>query len=323
VSGAIVLWSLEQSERLLQQQQAPSNGDMGITPTTANSSFREDDENVNGDEMNDDDDDDGSSYSVLSRQSIPEAYRTVDASVYQSVSFQMDELHLDEDDDDDDNEYDFDNRKNRRDIERNPQPPYNNMSLYGGRNNKSSSSSSARYTTSNATGVLNSMNPTTTITMKSMIRMGIRMNLGSIIYCGLISPISEVIHTNIQYMDYLRQQRQRYRQQQQQQNNGSNSSRTGGFQGMIIGSSTISGSSDTITNTYYRIGRIVSIVRYWVQYHNDLPMSHVATYYKSYLRATRDVTSIIEESGTLFLNLFFYFVARDILLSVSRIVSIA
>ena len=125
--------------------------------------------------------------------------------------------------------------------------------------------------------------------MKSMIRMGLRMNLGSIIYCGMISPLSQWIHTHMQYIDFIRQQRQQYRQQQSIHNSGS----SGGFQGMRIGQA---GDSST---TPYRIAMIVSMLRRMAQYYNDLPMSHVATYYKSFIRATRDVTLIIQESGTL------------------------
>ena len=280
VSGAILLWSMEQSERLqqlqLQQQSSnntnhgndiPSKGGMVTTPPTTTTTS-------NSTGSMDENEDDGSS--ILSRQSIPEAYRTVDASVYQSVSFQMDDLHLDDDDD-----FDNDIEMNQRRVDQNQ--PY--MYLNSTERNKSSSRSriiSNGYITTSTT---NHATSNATITMKSMIRMGIRMNLGSIIYCGLVSPISQWIHTNIQYIDFIRQQQQQ----------GSNSSRrTGGFQGMMIGQNA-AGDSGTIS---YRIAMILSIIRHWVQYHNDLPMTHVATYYKSYLRATRDVTLIVQESGT-------------------------
>ena len=291
VSGAILLWSMEQSERLeqLQDQQqqqhsnyhisnvSTSNGGIGASATTGSAVDHQEE-----------DEDDVSS--ILSRQSIPEAYRTVDASVYQSVSFQMDDLQLDDDDfdDDDDDDDHLNYNSNSIDVEANQrrmnqnQPSY--MFLNGNGRNRSQ-----RLTSTTMPNLHQHTNISASITMKSMIRMGVRMNLGSIIYCGMISPLSQWIHTHMQYIDFIRQQRQQYRQQQSIHNSGS----SGGFQGMRIGQA---GDSST---TPYRIAMIVSMLRRMAQYYNDLPMSHVATYYKSYIRATRDVTLIIQESGTL------------------------
>ena len=67
----------------------------------------------------------------------------------------------------------------------------------------------------------------------------------------------------------------------------------GGFQGMQIGAG--AGNGGVVAVIWSRIN---IVARGFVRQHSDLAMTHVAAYYKGYVRAARDVATIIEESGT-------------------------
>jgi hypothetical protein len=312
ISAAIMFWSMEQTDRLNQLEQQQQQQLVPQDGIVQSAKLEPDANNDNDNDV----EDDGSIVSRRSRTSssnyIPEAYRTVDASVYQSVAFDLEDILVqDENDDDDhflwDEEGEYDRQRQQQQQGRSY---LNNNNTY--RKNGSYAASRTTATRPNGMGLFNNgtftatstNNSNTTITMKSIIGTGLRVSFGSIVRCGMVSGLSQWIYIHMQYWDHLHQPN-RSRPPNSSSATIANNTSLGGFQGMVIESSSNnsgrSGSSTmtTLANTFlHHFELLQSQICQFVQSHNDLPMTHVATYYKSYHRASRDITWIIQESGT-------------------------
>jgi hypothetical protein len=210
---------------------------------------------------------------------IPEAYRTADASIYQSVlDFEDDGI---EDDDQDAFEYGFSSRSNNSIDE----DDYNRAVPRHGHNNN--------------------MNLSQKATVKSFFLSGIGVSFGSVAQCGLLGGPAQFVWCQLRKVDATRTAIVHRLQQQPRdfqpnravsmvmgvagvQANG------GGFRGMQIGQNSMDGTS--VLQRLLNKGNVMA--RAFVRSHSDLAMSHVAAYYKSYKRAALDVSHLVEQAGT-------------------------
>lgn len=213
---------------------------------------------------------------------IPEAYRTVDASVYQSVLSLEDVL---DDDDEDDDVVDGNaglemNHNDDRRWQHSRQSPHQLQS-----NNRNASTAQQHH----------QQHPRQTV--KSILWTGVTINFGAIAHCGMLGGLAQLIWSQIRRVEAA---------SATSRNNGPLGVRSGDggeqFQGMAIGTS--SGSNDSMVNQLWT--RAIILARSFVRLHSDLAMTHVAAYYKGYARAARDVAMIIDETGTFAIKLFWY-----------------
>lgn len=212
---------------------------------------------------------DGTRSVESSGNSIPEAYRTVDASVYQSV-LDMDDA-LDDDYDDLDGEvvgearaaFDGTNRHHRR------------AGTAGGSSMNQQQQQRA--------------------TVKSILWTGVTINFGAIAHCGLLGGPAQFVWSQVRNVEAAR--------------TAISLARGGGgeFQGMHIGGGATTGGTGFVWT------KINILARNFVRHHSDLAVTHVAAYYKGYVRAARDVASLIDESGAL--EIFVVSFAVEILLA--------
>jgi hypothetical protein len=178
-------------------------------------------------------------YSEDETNDMPEAYRTVDASVYQSVLSIEDDLDDDYELDDDE----FMEAPSRREHSRrreNAQPQS---------------------------------------TVKSILLVGLSISFGSVAQCGLVGGLAQFMWSQLRVVEAARTVLSEVR-------------RDSGFHNMTIGS-----------NEAGFFGKMCkcmhNMARKFVRNHSDLAMTHVAAFYKSYQKAARDVSTLIDESGTL------------------------
>jgi hypothetical protein len=188
---------------------------------------------------------------------LPEAYRTVDASVYQSV------LDLDDALDDD---YDD------LDVEVLVDSPKIDHRLRASDGYSAGNSPNRRGAAPNAS----SYHHYPRATVKSILWTGVTINFGSIAHCGLLGGLAQFIWSQVRRVEAA--------QTTLHSRNGNAS----GFQGM-----TIEGGNgmDSVGN------KLILGARLFARHHSDLAMTHVAAYYKGYSRAARDVATIIDQSG--------------------------
>jgi hypothetical protein len=209
---------------------------------------------------------------------IPEAYRTADASIYQSVlDFEDDGI---EDDDQDAFEYGFASRSNNTSEE----DDYNRASPRHGNSNNNDTSQKA--------------------TVKSFFLSGIGISFGSVAQCGLLGGPAQFVWCQLRKVDATRSAIA-YRLQQQPRDFQPNravsmvmgvagvQANVSGFRGMQIGQSNIDGTS--VLHKLLNKGNLMA--RAFVRSHSDLAMSHVAAYYKNYKRAALDVSHLVEQAG--------------------------
>jgi hypothetical protein len=189
---------------------------------------------------------------------MPEAYRTVDASVYQSV------LDLDEDDalDDDFEEDDA-------------------FAL---------EAPTARSAATASTTVTHNQHhhhhhhhhhPRSTV--KSILWAGLTSSFGSVAQCGLVGGVAQYVWSQVRKVDAAQDMiRQR--------------TTNTGFATMAIGIGNATAYRPNLCRRVGMV--FLSLARGFVRQYSDLGMCHVAAYYKSYHRAARDVATLVEESGT-------------------------
>jgi len=208
---------------------------------------------------NDDDNDDEESYDA----SIPEAYRTVDASVYQSVLVMDDEM-LDDDYDDLEEEAVMDTTPRRSSV------------VGDGDGARSSVVGGGRRDATGAAGLFHTQHQPRA-TVKTILWTAVTKNFGSLAHCGLLGGVAQFVWSQIRKVEFAQNVL----------------SRANGFRGMRIGDN-----MDRHTNTGLGLtNKLLVLARGFVRNHSDLAMTHVAAYYKGYGRAARDVATIIEESG--------------------------
>lgn len=209
-----------------------------------------------------DDEDGGSS----SSNGIPEAYRTVDASVYQSV-LGMEDV-LDDDYDDLDEEVLREGTPTDRQQQATPSRPT-------GSNRRDS-----RLWSPDGQPVQHQPRAT----VKSILWTGVSINFGAIAHCALLGGLAQFIWSQVRTVEAARTAMSHAR--------GGGGGAGVGFQGMQIGHA---GSSGGVIHTLWN--KVNTAARGFVRHHSDLAMTHVAAYYKGYVRAARDVATIIDESG--------------------------
>lgn len=167
--------------------------------------------------------------------SVTEAYRTVDASVYQSVA-------------DMDNVLDDDYEDSGDDAAEYGQPRRENVGV---------------------------VQPQVS-TVKSLLYSGISVSFGSVAHGALLGDLAQFVWSQIRKLEEGEALLIRRRE--------------AGFQGMQIGDSDTSLPSIVLS-------RMKTFARAFVKRHSDLAMSHVAAYQKSFHRAAKDVSQLIEDSG--------------------------
>lgn len=192
------------------------------------------DDNENDDYHYDEEDENGP------QSDIPEAYRTVDASVYQSV-LDMDDA-LDDDDYEDEEEL-------------------------------ATTAPSQREAARRA-----SLPPIPRSTVKSLLLAGLTVSFGSVAQCALLGGVAQFVWSQVRKVEQAQTALAEARQGRQ------------GLVAMPIGRRQ--------ATLWSRLGTALShLARGFVCRFSDLALAHVAVYYKSYQKAARDVTDLIEESG--------------------------
>jgi len=191
--------------------------------------------------------------------SIPEAYRTVDASVYQSVLVMEDEM-LDDDYDDLDEEAVSE------------AAPRSSSVMTGGAGGR-------RDSTGHMHGGFHSQfqhHQPPRATVKTILWTSLTKNFGSMAHCGLLGGVAQFVWSQIRKVEFA----------QMLIRNRSGA----GFRGMRIG-------EEQAATGLGLTSKLLTVSRGFVRNHSDLAMTHVAAYYKGYSRAARDVATVIEESG--------------------------
>ena len=252
--------------------------------------------------------------SSKSNVDMPEAYRTVHADVYQSVMLHVQDLE--DDDEEDEDEYFWES---------------NNSSSSNSATQRRNNNTFARppYTSVRSSPATNSSTPTAT-SVKALVMSGLTTSFGSVVYCGLVGGVAQLLWSQLRKMDaakahsqslwraWQRQRERRLQQQGQQRSQDSaepmsstssesihwpDSSRQG-FTSMPIGSSH---TTSTATSLWGRLktvlvdsiwnGGLIGLSRSFVRDHSDWAMAHVAVYYKPYCRAARDVAALVQQAG--------------------------
>lgn len=171
---------------------------------------------------------------------VPEAYRTVDASVYRPV-LAMDDL-LDDDFEDQDDDLEAPNSRTGTII-----------SVQG---NRVASKS----------------------TVKTILSNGITISFGSIAHCGLLGGLAQFVWSQLRKIEAAQAALSERRGRM-----------TDGFRGMPMGE------ESKFIIVLWR--RLLIACRNFVRNHSDLAITHVASFYKGYNRAARDVAILIDQAG--------------------------
>jgi hypothetical protein len=246
-SAGVMNWCAQQGDML---NEMPTTSTGGMFATNGREIDHDDNRNSNGD-------DDHSS--LADNNSMPEAYRTVDASVYQSILGMDDVL--------DDDDYEDLEDEVIRDSSGIP--------------STARTISPARVSRVGQTmaGATIGTNPHTHArrTVKDILFTGVTISFGSIAHCGLLGGLAQLVYSQVRKIEFA--QRAIYEARQ-----------VGGFRGMHIGERRAGMLTDITT-------RLLILAREFVRNHSDLAMTHVAGYYKAYVKAARDVATVIEQSG--------------------------
>ena len=251
-SAGVLHWSVQQSARLTVEEQEQANNNT-VLPG-------------NGIKLNGQggvshrDEDDASSDDA----SIPEAYRTVDASVYQSVVV-MDEEMLDDDYDDLEEE-----------VVVGSAPPRSSFMINSSAGDRTGSAFSQQRQQQQQ------HSHTSRTTVKTILWMGLTKNFGSIAHCGLLGGAAQFVWSQIRKIEFA---------QTILRDNSFSTGSSNDFQGMRIGDTNYNAAGLGLTN------KVLVLARGFVRNHSDLAMTHVAAYHKGYTRAARDVATVIEQSG--------------------------
>jgi hypothetical protein len=184
----------------------------------------------------------------LYTNTMPEAYRSIDASAY-SVGIEFDE-GIDNDCDDDCDDFSL-----------NPH----------------------RHEYSNNTEWISTHN--NTLTVKVFLKSALTISFGSILHCALVGGVANFVWSRVRTWENLAVSQTRYESVGQ-----------GTFQEMDIGRDYDDGS--TLQQRLFTLWKKFIIAsKCFVRNHNDLALTHVGAYYKSYTRAANDVMSLIVASG--------------------------
>jgi hypothetical protein len=244
-SGGITSWFAHQSamildlERRQQLQRADNNDDLDDNINYSNSNF-------------------GSS-------NIQEAYRTVDASVYQSVLDMDDGLDDDFDEEEAEDLPLASSRKQRESL--------------GADSSNGSNHQRTRGRNMTATTA-------TTSSARDYLVAGLTVSFGSVAHCGLLGGVAQFVWSALRKIEAASAARSAYRAR----------GGGGGFRGMSIGAD---GSSISSTSIFVKLWNQTNVTaRNFVRGHSDLAMSHVAAYHKSYHKASSDVSALVDQSGT-------------------------
>lgn len=246
-SAGVLHWSIQQSTRLIVEEQEQVNSNI-IQSGNGNTSYGQ-----GGIAQHDDDE------ASSEDASIPEAYRTVDASVYQSV-VAMDEEMLDDDYDDLEEEAVMETAP--------PRSSFVITNTVGGRRDNSFSQQQHPHTSRT--------------TVKTILWIGLTKNFGSIAHCGLLGGVAQFVWSQIRKIEFA---------QTILRDSTVSTGNTNNFQSMRVGDSSYNAAGLGLTN------KILVLARSFVRNHSDLAMTHVAAYHKGYARAARDVATVIEQSG--------------------------
>ena len=291
-SGGVTGWCLDQSESL----ERLNNNNIATTTSRSNGAAASTSAGtggaINGIAVDNNDDDD----EELDRDRMPEAYRTVDASVYQSV------LALDDDDEygDDDN----DNVLDEFDVGLRDEGESWAHGPGSGRRGGMMTAAGAASTDAAAS----QHHPRATA--RSLLWAGLTTSFGSVVLCGLVGGPAQYVWSQLRKVRAARELLQNRRRPQQSSVGGS---RAAGFATMTIGSSDTNGSEAGSAHPDIRrlgfgqklIRCCAGVARGFVRQCSDLAMCHVATYHKGYHRAARDVAALVEESGESLTSAFF------------------
>jgi len=197
---------------------------------------------------------------LLEDDTMPEAYRSADASAYRSV---LQDEGMEDDDFEDEHEDDDEAQQQSQ-----QQSNYRRQrGLFGSRShsNLSSSSNPRRHSRS---------------TVKQFLMAGLTVNFGSVAKCGLLGGLAQFLWSQIRKIDHAR-------------------AAFGGMQGMAIGGGTDNQEgSVSMQGCFNKIMLHINVMaRDFVRNHSDMAMSYVADYQLSYTRAAQDVALLVDESG--------------------------
>jgi hypothetical protein len=240
-SAGVMNWCAQQGD-MLHVMHDNSTGGIYATNGRENELDNRDDDNNNKSDDN---------------NSMPEAYRTVDASVYQSILGMDDVL--------DDDDYEDLEDEVVRDASGIPSTARNFSPARGG-----------QPTAGATTGT---PHPHARRTVKDILFTGVPISFGSVAHCGLLGGLAQFVYSQVRKIEFAQRAITEARQ-------------VGGFRGMHIGERRAGMLTDITT-------KLLVLAREFVRNHSDLAMTHVAGYYKAYVKAARDVATVVEQSGTL------------------------
>jgi hypothetical protein len=196
-----------------------------------------------------------------------DAYHSADASVYRPV------LASDEDDALDD---DYDDVDDEAPVRRNDT----------GRGTRSRHSAPARHTAMNAAS-----------NVKPLLVSAVSVSFGSVAQCGLVGGPAQFVWSQVRKVEIARSV---WMQARLAGGNGAVTSAAmvvgGGGIGSVRRMTVVNSGEDTtvVAKTWNYVNQRA---RDFVRKYSDLGMSHVAVYYKSYQKAARDVSTLIEQTG--------------------------
>jgi len=191
-------------------------------------------------------------------ESMPEAYRAVDASAY-SLGIEFDE-GMDDDYGDEDGML---------------MGPSNSHDSIANQNGIQTGSRSSTWGSSH----------NNTSTVKSFLKSALGVSFGSIVHCALLGGAASFAWSMLNMIDWITTSSLRFAPLQQ-----------GTFRDMRVGDEG-DGDGSLRHTLLVKWQRFISSSRAFVRNHNDLALCHVAAYYKSYTRAANDVMILVDTSG--------------------------
>jgi hypothetical protein len=277
-SGAVSAWFDDHQQQVLAARQSQEGQEPGSLPGIRGT-------NIDRNSYNDHFGEPGEN------SDMPEAYRTVDASIYQSVLLEMDD---DDDDGDCASGFDEDDGAIHHDEFLNDNNP--GRAGRGGRARAPREPSSRR------------------VTVRSLLTSSVAVSFGSVAQCGLLGGIAQYVYSQVRKYHAARafvqmRQQQYYYHRHRNQGGGRRPNSSNGFRSMTVESGD---SPDRLRDRRGRCcecccdprgwGRrlgsaLLGLARGFVRQYSDLAMPHVAAFYKSYKRAARDVAALVEASG--------------------------
>ena len=277
-SGGVLNWAIDQHQQQVERQQQEPGANAGAAPSVAESSNAT---NLQAETLND----------------MPEAYRTVDASVYQSVVMEVDENDMD--DEDDETEFFW-------------ETPTSTPPTYSSSRQRRISSALDEHSGANRRyhHANQHQKPSPSGTVKSLLSAGCTISFGSVVQCGLLGGLAQFVWSQLRKVDaaaaqsawLLRAWRQQQRREQQEQDESMErlDGDQRGFASMPIETTTSPRRQNrkiTWNLLKYLWEYCLGVCRAFVKGHSDWAMAHVAAYYKPYHRAARDVAALVDESG--------------------------